>query len=145
MKPVLQSLVLADRVYEDRGTGKKVISGTFNTLLYKRNVPQPAGDGPGKQRVIKGGMQAGSPWLYLSLTDLSGEITLNLRYLDLQEDKVLFEGSFPARSEDKLSTVEVVAPLPPLPTPHAGVYALELLCDQELLGSLRITVKELTS
>ncbi len=41
---------------------------------------------------------------------------------------------------DRLATVEVSLPLPALPTPHAGVYALELLCGDVLLGSHRVRI-----
>ena len=41
MTPVLQALVVADRVYEDKGTGKKIIAGTFSRLFFKK--PAPAG------------------------------------------------------------------------------------------------------
>src|SRR5947208_45463 len=32
MKPILQALLLADKIYEDK-SGKKIIAGTFNRLL----------------------------------------------------------------------------------------------------------------
>jgi len=45
-------------------------------------------------------------------------------------------------SDDPLKTVEAILPVPPLPTPHPGVYALELYCDDESLGALRVTAVE---
>ena len=43
--------------------------------------------------------------------------------------------------DDPLATVELVLPVPPLPrTP--GHYALELLYENELIGSHRVTVQE---
>jgi hypothetical protein len=38
--------------------------------------------------------------------------------------------------------VELTVPLPPIAPPQAGVYALELLHDQEILGSLRVVVED---
>ena len=35
-KPLLQALILADHVYQDAQTGKKVIAGTFNQLFFFR-------------------------------------------------------------------------------------------------------------
>src|SRR5262245_56044427 len=32
-KPVLQSLILADHVYEDKLTGKRIIAGVFNRII----------------------------------------------------------------------------------------------------------------
>ena len=40
-KPVLQALVLADHVYQDKTTGKMVIAGTFNRLhVFRRDGSQ---------------------------------------------------------------------------------------------------------
>ena len=57
MKPVLQALVLADRVYQDVG-GKKIIAGTFSGYKFSKKPPfaeifRPDGT---KQRVMVGGM-----------------------------------------------------------------------------------------
>lgn len=145
MKPVLQALILADRIYDDRTTGKKIIAGTFNTLLFKKgSVVREVTDEEGKAKVlVPGGMQAGSPYLYVSLTDLRGKAPFVLRYVDLAQNKVLFQTQFEAVWNDPLQTLEIVLPLPSLPVECEGIHALELLCHDELIGSLRITVKEL--
>jgi hypothetical protein len=39
--------------------------------------------------------------------------------------------------------VELVLPLPRLPIQESGIYALELLCDGDLLGSYRISAENL--
>lgn len=62
-----------------------------------------------------------------------------MRYRGLSTEAILLGISFQVASEDPLDTVEAVVPVPPLPTPHAGVFALELLAEGELLGALRIT------
>src|SRR6478736_1940762 len=51
-RPVLQSLILADHVYEDKLTGKRIIAGVFNRIIRGVRVlrqmgppvpqPQPA-------------------------------------------------------------------------------------------------------
>jgi len=144
VKPLLQALLLADHVYEDKRTGKKVIAGTFGRLFFARERPKPQEveqDGV-KRRVIPGGMHAGSPYAYLSLTEVRGTIPCVLRYVALEDDKPLFQCDFEIRCDDPIETVEVVLPLPPLPTEKSGVYALELLCDNEPVGSLRVVVQE---
>ena len=145
MKPVLQALLLADRVYEDKATGKKIIAGTFNGVWFIQGSQKPQEiekDGV-KRRVIPGGMHAGSPCAFISLTDIRGTISCVLRYVDLQDDKPLLQCGFQVRCDNPLQTVEVVVPMPPLPTGRAGIHALELLCDDEPVGSLRILVEEL--
>src|SRR5436309_3475605 len=43
-KPVLQAMVLADHVYQDRLSGKFIISGTFGRITMR--LPTPAGQAP---------------------------------------------------------------------------------------------------
>ena len=175
-KPVLQALVLADHIYQDKITGKKIIAGTFNRVCFtriKRPPEQPGvesefGEIPasspfqstsestipsssslppsstpppsGARRMTAADVQkAGSPYAFISLTDVHGPTPLEMRYRDLSNGAVLFGISFSVASDDPLDTVEAVVPVPPLPTPHAGVFALELLAENELLGALRIT------
>ena len=176
-QPVLQALVLADHVYQDKVTGKKIIAGTFNRVCFTRvkrpmdqegatpdadepqqppspfqstsettmpSSPHPEGGSPtlppGARRMTAADVQkAGSPYAFISLTDVHGATPLEMRYRDLSSGAILFGITFHVASEDPLDTVEAVVPVPPLPTPHAGVFALELLCEGSLLGALRIT------
>lgn len=144
VKPVLQALLLADRVYQDV-TGKKIIAGTFNRLLFSPKLHKPREvevDGV-KRQMIVGGMHAGSPYAFFSLTDVRGRIPCVLRYVDLEDDKVLLQAEFEVHCDDPLRTVEGVVPMPPLPATKAGVFALELLCGDEPIGSLRVIVEEI--
>jgi hypothetical protein len=140
-------MLLADRVYEDKSTGKKIVAGIFNRLLTVNQVNLPKGrDEEGNEVVaVPGGMHAGSPFVYFSLTDFQGQAPFVLRYVDLSDAKVLLHATFDISCQDPLATVEVVAPLPPLPTPHPGVYALELLCREEPVGSLRVVVEQINA
>lgn len=172
--PVLQALVLADHIYQDKITGKKIIAGTFNRVCFARmkrppeqqgfepnadEQPEPSpfdstsetampsfapssegGPPPGARRMTAADVQkAGSPYAFVSLTDVHGTVPLEMRYRDLATEAILFGISFQVASEDPLDTVEAVVPVPPLPTPHAGAFALELLTNGEPLGALRIT------
>lgn len=191
-KPVLQALILADHVYQDRETGKRIIAGTFNQIFFSKpgqapgqmSGPPPAqapgqaplfsgegrrpeqpsspgmaapdesrrpGAGPGMGAAAPGEVRkppwhgfarAGSPFAFLSLTDVHGSAPLELRYVDLAQNAVLMRINFTVRCDDPLCTVEASVPVPSLPTPHAGVYALELLCENDLLGALRIKAVE---
>ncbi len=187
-KPVLQALVLADHVYQDKSTGKKIIAGTFNRVCFSRRKrpaeqpdfegagregPSPPGPSPspfqatsettmpapgpipptsppgerappsGARRLTPADVQkAGSPYAFISLTDVHGAVPLHLRYRDLSSETILLGISFQVSAQDPLDTVEAVVPVPPLPTPHAGVFALELMAEGELLGALRISAVE---
>jgi hypothetical protein len=147
IKPTLQALILADNIYQDRLSGKMIIAGTFNRINFKKNIPKVADLPNEEENALK--MQrklawheiyrSGSPYAYISLTNARGPIPLELRYLDLADNTVLFVVQFSVNSEDPLTTIETIIPVPPLPTPHAGVYALELASGSEILGSHRIT------
>ena len=142
MTPVLQALLLADRIYQDT-TGKHIIAGTFNKMWFVKGGAEPKiveVDGEEK-KIVAGGMQAGSPYAYISLTELRGKTRCVLRYVNLDQDKALFETHFSIECPDPLQTVELVLPMPTLP-PLAGVHALELLCDDEPIGSYRVIVEE---
>jgi len=144
VRPVLQALVVADHVYEDK-TGKKIIAGTFNTFCFSKKPPVQKLDRPDgtKQQVLLGGMQAGSPFAYLSLTDVCEGTRLKLQFVDLTRNLVLFGTEVTIKEVGRLSTIELVFPLPRLPIREAGTYALEVVCEGEILGSYRITGKNL--
>ena len=163
--PVLQALLVADHVYQDVSTGKFVICGIFGTIFF---VPKeddsstgspptgveegggtggngngPAGSSsPGQSQMpIARLIRAGSPSAYVSLTEVQGQRKFELRYVDLEENNVLFSTEFGVECRDPLETIQLSMPLPPLPVPHEGVFVLELLCEGELLGSHRVLTK----
>jgi hypothetical protein len=143
VKPVLQALVLAEHVYQDV-TGKKIIAGTFNRVMFSRQPPvqeieQPDGT---KQRVIQGGVHGGSPFAFVSLTDVCDGTNLLLRFVDLTRNAVLFGKEVTVNCKDRLATVELVFPLPPLGIHEPGTYAFELVCEGSIIGSYRVTAAE---
>lgn len=145
MKPVVQALVLADRVYQDV-TGKKIIAGTFNRVLLAsskhcmRKEELPSGE---TQTFVAGGMNGGSPYAYISLTDVVDGTQLTLQFVNLGKNIVLLELALVVNIKDRLETVEIVAPLPPLPITEPGTYAFEVVCEDEILRSHRIIAEQL--
>jgi hypothetical protein len=97
------------------------------------------------QRVLEippTGLQSGSPFAYLSLTEVRGRTPLMLQLVNLQDDTQLFRSDLLVECNNPLYTIEMTVPLPPIAPPQAGIYALELLYNNELLGSLRIVVED---
>ena len=86
-------------------------------------------------------IRAGSPYAYVSLTEIHGQRSFEMRYVDLNENAVIFSFEFKVECRNPLETVQLSLPLPVLPVPHEGVFVLELLCGGELLGSHRILTK----
>ena len=147
MKPVLQALLVADHVYIDSTTDKKIVAGIFHHIWFKRQVSKQApSESPGEHLVLQigpGGFQAGSPFCYVSLTDVHGQQEFELRYVDLANDEPIFGARFSVDGEDPLKTKEIVLALPRLPVHKAGNFALELLWNNEPLGAHRINVDEM--
>ena len=162
--PVLQAMLLADQVYQDRDTGKYVICGIFSAIHFVPTPPPaPAPNRSPGADVVDGGNQressapvpppapapvpitrlvrAGSPFAYISLTELQGTRKFELRYVDLDENNILFATAFEVSCLDPLETIQITIALPPLPISHEGVFALELLCEGEMLGSHRVLAK----
>lgn len=126
LKPVVQSFILADHVYVDARSGKKVIAGTFNQVHL--GVNQTA-----LHRVFA----------YLAVINCRGRVEIQLRHVDLADGSELRKsGVIGFDAADPLQTYEIVIEVPPLPMPHEGAYALEAYCNDELAGSIRIGVKQ---
>ena len=123
LRPLVQALILADHVYRDQATHKFVIAGTFRQILVPSFPIQYA-------------------WpvaAYVSLTNLRGKLALHLRFVDLHDLKVLVRTpAFGVDSEDPLASIELACQVGVLPLPHAGAYALEVVANDEPVGSLRI-------
>ncbi len=148
MKPVLQALLVADHIYVDAITGKKIVCGIFHRILFTENQPdQVQGEGGESNlkmiQISPGGQRAGSPFCYISMTDVRGEQDFELRYVDLADDKALLQTKFRVTSKDPVQTVEIVLPLPAFPASKPGTFALELLWNNEPLGSHRINVDKM--
>jgi len=171
VKPVLQALILADHVYVDAATGKRVICGTFSAWYFtpkikekteptdrsksgetaeaanaesQPNVPSQPKPGATERKIqIPSTGYVGTPFVYLNMTDLHGEVPLVLEFIDLSSNKSLMRVEFTVRAPSPLDPAEVHLAIPPLPVAHEGAYALSLLWNDELLGSLRIIGKAL--
>ena len=125
LKPELQAVVLADNVYTDVHTNKKIVAGTFNQL-WSAKFPATF------NKITQ---------VYLVLTNCHGVQKLRIRYVDLKDESVLLESpEIELAITDPLERHEVVMDVPPLPMPHEGQYAFEVYCNGELLGGIRITV-----
>ena len=126
-RPILQALVLADYVYVDAHTGKKIIAGTFNEL-QAAEFPTQFGR---------------ATCAYLCLADLRGQSELDLRYVDLSGGEVLMHlEEIPVTAASPLDSTELIVEIPEFPMPHPGPFALEVHCGGEMLGYLRINVSQ---
>jgi len=127
-QPRLQALILADHVYSDAQTGKKVVAGTFNRLW--------AGSFPTQF--------SRNTFAYISITDIRNRVSLELRYVDNKDLSVLLRAEpLEVEGTDPLATLEFAMAIPPFPMPHPGSYSFELHANGEKLGSVRVLVAQL--
>jgi hypothetical protein len=135
-------MVVAQNVYRDI-SGKHIIAGTFTNYRARLAPPPesaseqspkgfPAGRGPG---------QVGSPYLYLALVEVYGEVRLSLKYVELSEGNVVFEADLVVKANSPAEVAEYIIPLPYLAV-GPGAYSLDLLHEFEVLGSWRINLTE---
>jgi hypothetical protein len=103
---------------------KKVIAGVFDNITLSE-IP---------------GHFPNSSCLYVSLTEIRGEVDIMLRYVDLSSNEVLLEhGPTKLVCDDPLVSVDFSVEVPPLPVPHEGVFGWEVHAGDEMIGMLRIT------
>lgn len=126
-KPVLQALILADQVYQDLTTGKRIIAGTFNTL-FSRSFPCKFNR---------------STFAFISLTEVRGTIDIVLRYVRLETHEVLLATRpLSVTSHSPLHTLELTVAVPPFPMPAPGVYAFEVMSNDVPIGMVRMRIAE---
>jgi hypothetical protein len=146
VRPVLQALILADRVYEDK-SGKKIIAGTFNRVLLNRTAHIPK-DHPTDEtkKLVQGGTDIGCPSVYVSLTDVVPELDVTLQFTNVSTNQVLLEMPIKIQCPDRLATVEFAMALPPLGriVQGPGTYSLDLVWNGEIIGSHRIVAQDVT-
>lgn len=144
VKPILQALVLADYVYTDAPSGKKVIAGTFHTVNLRKFSQEQIQQSKG---AVFAAPQMGSPWAYISLTDVVDNTEIDLQFVKTSERILLFHTALKIPCNDRLATIEVVLQLPHIAffVKEAGVYSFDAMWKGEILGSHRITATELKS
>src|SRR5690606_21642386 len=127
----VQALVIADRVYVDESTQKKVIAGTFDTM-WSPAFPAVFGQ---------------VSYAYVCLVDCWGPTEIELRYVDRSDEdqKSLLDAKVTVNLQNKNQSVEMIVQLPPLPMPHEGEYAFELVFEGSAIGSKRMYARQTAS
>lgn len=146
MKPTVQAILLADRVYQDK-SNKFIIAGVFDVHLFmvnKRDDSEAAEVGSGTVKKSFLEIQSvGNPWVYISLTDVKSSVTLELRFESLTSGMVHFSTHITVvPTGDPLSSQQIGLPVPKLPN-VPGTYVLDLLYEQTSIGTHRVRVIDL--
>ena len=144
MRPIIQALVLAERIYTDKSE-KKIIAGTFNRIVISKRVVETHKLEDGSQRlVMPGGTDPGCPSAYLSLTDVVNNTDISLQIVNVSKNRVLFGTALTIECHDWLATIEIIIPLPPFRTflNEPGTFSFDVVWKGEILGSHRVIVTE---
>lgn len=124
-KPLLQALWLVDDADRDPETGKVDVRGMFDLIEVKD---------PSREFTA-------TAYLFCALRGLHGPVKLNLRYTDLEDESILIDRPLAITHDDPLITLDLKLLLRRIPVPHEGVYVWELIWENEVLGSSRLTAK----
>jgi hypothetical protein len=79
--------------------------------------------------------------VYINLVDVKHKtLPLELRWVDLKDNRVLCAVSLQVEIhlKDPLDPIELAVAMPKLPIPHDGAFALELLTNDDPIGSWRV-------
>ncbi|MDR3110516.1 MAG: hypothetical protein LBU65_12660, partial [Planctomycetaceae bacterium] len=121
---VLQSILLAEHIYMDTATNKRVMTGTFNSISVSQFPTEI------------GGMTS----LYMCLRDIEPSDAITIEFVDSSANSVLFEqgaikiGGLP-------EPVEIVTTIDKIKITHAGAYTFDVFTNgNRFLGAFRLTV-----
>ena len=125
--PVVQAVVLADHVYQDRETGKYVVAGTFNQLRgheFPCELTTPV-------------------HLFCVLTSVSAPTAVSMRFVSSEEQIVMSSSAVTITCRDPQQTIEFALPVPSLRLPAPGWYRLVLFIDDTPRGFVRLEVLQI--
>lgn len=127
--PILQAFVLADHIYTDAATGKRIVAGTFGQI-YVTTFPA----------------KHPSSCALVMLTEFNGTAPLQLRFVRLRDNRVLMQsGKIQVECDDPLAVVDLAIAIPAIPLPEAGRYCFECHVDDMLIGAVRLTATQLST
>ncbi|MCG8409243.1 MAG: hypothetical protein MI923_28910 [Phycisphaerales bacterium] len=127
--PILQAFVLADHIYTDAATGKRIVAGTFGHISANEF---PAQHPPSAAFVM--------------LTEFVGSAPLQLRFVRLRDNFVIMQsGEINIECDDPLVVLDMAIAIPAIPLEEPGLYCFECYVDGNLIGSVRLTAALLSA
>lgn len=124
--PVVNSLLIADRVYRDRDSGKWVIAGVFSGL---------------KTRLLPARLDQLN--VFFQLTNAGRSFDLRLRIEHAESGEVMFEmgGPMQVSPADPLRVIEHLVRLTDVLFRREGKYWIQLLSGEEILAQAPLSVQ----
>lgn len=115
--PVLVAALVCDVAVADPSTGKKNLIGIFDRIFV--------GEFPTTRRLS----------IYMKITDADGNYELEARYVQANSGTVLAQAGGNLQSNDKLASIDLIIPFPPLPIPKEGRYEFQIWANSMFLGA----------
>ena len=123
--PSLVAALVCDVVAEEPSTQKKSLIGVFSHIAG-RSFP-----------VVR------QFSLYVKLTDAEGFYRIEVRFVQLKENKVLVKGTTQMQVRDRLSAPDFFVPFQPLRFEKPGRYDFQVFANDVYLGSAFVDAGEM--
>lgn len=116
--PSVVAMLLCDKVITEAGSYKKTLVGIFDRWL----LPQLP-------------TNVGGFWVYGRLTDAAGKYVFKVRFVYLDDDKVLGEAvTDEITATDRLAFFDLAFPVPALAVEKPGLYEIQLYSNDIYIG-----------
>ncbi len=124
--PKCKAILLCDQTIVEAGTGKISVIGVFDRFVLS--------EVPGVLRPFT---------VFVQLTNGVGRYEFSVEIHDLREDTVLARSpTVWAEWKDRLATVNLLIPVPPMQVQHLGAYDLVLLANGEEIDRQQFRVDQ---
>jgi len=127
-KPVLNAMLICDKIITEAGTNKKSLIGIFeNISAYKF---------PCRHHFLS---------VYIKLTDAMGEYKFKLELADLVDNSVVGKAEIPSsvNVSSPLAIHDLVFNLASLKFEHPGKYEFRIFANEELFGQKTFMVNKI--
>lgn len=123
-RPVPLSLLVAERIYQDRETGKWVVAGIFS------NINAPAL--PVTQDTLE---------IFFQITNISQPVDLHLKLEHAESESVLLDVGGKVQSHSPLEVIHQRIVLRRVPFNRSGKYWVQLVSDNEIIMQVPLYVR----
>lgn len=116
--PKCKAFLLCQGTIIENGSGNVTIINAFSAFVVQK---------------IPG--QTGPFLIFIQLTDGIGEYDAEVEIVDLQDDRIIARAVSPAKLTfpARLTRINVMIPMPPLPVLHGGSYEIRVLGNKQLI------------
>ncbi len=126
-RPVPLSLLVAERIYQDRETGKWIVAGIFSNI----NAPGL----PVTQDTLE---------IFFQLTNVSQPVDLHLKVEHADSGAVLLDVGGNVKANSPLEVIHQRIVLRRVPFQHAGKYWIQLISQDEILMQVPLYIRVVT-